>query len=200
MNKSFLGNQNDMAEGKTTLHEQICCQEMLLGFPEVKMASSKPQVVDLFSHPLGIKRNGICNYQRPNKMGKTSIWQQFNFKKILGVSCGKKWTQQRPKNHAYLQFTGNPKTSFWASRKKEKCIKMWGKLPTCSQGKKRPPQTPKSWPLSSHSPRQHQKRILHVEKGRKRQPNCGGDSSLSYCCMREPKLHDDGWEMKVMGA
>ena len=168
MNKSFLGNQNDMAEGKTTLHEQICCQEMLLGFREVKMASSKPQVVDLFSHPLGINRNGICNYQRPNKMGKTSIWQQFNFKKILGVSCGKKWTQQPPKNHGYLlQFTSNPKTSFRARRKKEKCIKMWGKLPACSQGQKRPPQSTKSWPLSSHSPQQHPKRIMVVEKGRK---------------------------------
>jgi len=71
--QSFLGNQNDMAEGKTTLHEQICCQEMLFGFPEVKTASLEPQIVDLFSHPLGINRNGICNYQRPNKKGKKSI-------------------------------------------------------------------------------------------------------------------------------
>ena len=38
MNKMFLGNQNEMDEGKTTLHEQIHFQETFLGFPEVKMA------------------------------------------------------------------------------------------------------------------------------------------------------------------
>ena len=42
MNKTFLGNQNEMAKGKTTLHEQIHFQEMSLGFLDVKTTSSSP--------------------------------------------------------------------------------------------------------------------------------------------------------------
>ena len=67
MNKTFLGKQNEMTRGKATLHEQICFQEMFLGFPEVKMASSNPQIVDLFFHPLGITRNRACNQKWPSK-------------------------------------------------------------------------------------------------------------------------------------
>ena len=42
MNKTFMGNQNEMDEGKTTLHEQLCFQEMFMGFIEVKTASLNP--------------------------------------------------------------------------------------------------------------------------------------------------------------
>ena len=66
MNKTFLGNQNEMAEGKITLHEKIHFQETFLGFIEVKMTSSNPQTTELFSHPLGITKNMICNYNQHN--------------------------------------------------------------------------------------------------------------------------------------
>ena len=69
MNKTFLRKQNEMTRGKATLHEQIRFQEMFLGFPEVKTASSNPQIVDLFSHPLGIAKNGSCNLSCPHILG-----------------------------------------------------------------------------------------------------------------------------------
>ena len=59
MNKMFMDNQNETTEGKTTLHEQIRFQETFMGFTEIKTASSNPQIMDLFSHLLGIAKNGF---------------------------------------------------------------------------------------------------------------------------------------------
>ena len=61
------------------------------------MASSNPHTMDLFSHPLGITKNGICNHKRHNKTGKKYVSQQFDFQELLGVSHGKNKLNNHPK-------------------------------------------------------------------------------------------------------
>ena len=84
---------------------------------------------------------------------------------------------------------------FWNAKcicKRDSCFSVgWGPFLSSSQEKKWPPQTPKLWPLPSHSPQQHPKRIMSMENGMKRQPNHGGESSISSWCMMDPKLW--GW-------
>ena len=150
------------------------------GFTEANTTSTNPQITDVLSHPLGIAKNGFATKNDPIKWGKHPVREIGFHKTFLGI-VGAETTSIHTQIVGLLcPLTEQHKNRFPSLEKLGKMQKNVREAPSLLTGaKKWPPQTPKSWPLSSHSP-SNTKSEFWKWRNEETTTNCEGESSTSF--------------------